>query len=581
MSHQGNIENMKWFKNLAIDKKYNVIVMMFLLVALTIASVIILSSTNRTFNTVVANNSKEINKQIILNYESYFDNIRETGNYIELNSRNLDLSNGSELEDFYINISSSNQDTITISLLAMDGSVLVTSKPNSTPYNRLNERNWFTKAVANEEVFFFSTPHRQDVFLQSNQTVISVSKVIEYNQGGELTSGVLIIELSMEEINTLARQTNLGEGGHLIITSETGDLIYSSTEECLSSTCTSNEIVQRIIIGGDFVEIDDLDMYVNINTIQGTRWRIATFVNTEIIFNSRTTIILTLFTVLGVTIVASTIAISLITKQITKPLNELKEHMMGLQHSDHLYQEVHVSGQKEVVILAEAYNDMIREIRVLLDRLVNEQTAKRKTELKALQTQINPHFLYNTLDSIVWLSEQKENDSVIKMVVALSRFFRISISRGKDIIPIDDEIQHAKYYLKIQKIRYLNQFEYVFEIDEEVRAYSVVKLVLQPLIENAIHHGIVEDEPGKITIRGYLKEETIYFEVINSGYGLNQEQIDEIYRKMLDDNYDSVGLKNVFQRLKLYYGDKSGITIASTMDESTTITIYFPVKVGT
>lgn len=568
---------MKWFRQLAIDRKYTVVVLFSLLMALLVASAIILNGTYRTFNTVVANNSKEINKQVILNYENYFNNVRQLGYYIELNSREL---SGAQLTSFYANVASSSLDALTITLLDEDGLVLATNRSGSVPSDNLTERIWFDRALAAQEVFYFSTPHQQDVFIDGSQEVISVSKAIDYLHEDDLLTGVLVIELSTEQIDVLADQTNLGEGGHLIITNDAGELIYSSIVACNSDSCPSNELVRDIIIGGDFVEIDGTDMYININTISGTRWRIATFVNVEIIAQSRTNVILTLLSVLAATVVLVTALVSVVTRQITKPLNELKEHMANIQHSDHLYREVAVTGQREVVILADAYNAMIREIRRLLDSLVAEQTEKRKTELKALQTQINPHFLYNTMDSIIWLSEQKDNESVIKMVVALSRFFRISISRGRDIIRIEDEIQHAMYYLQIQQIRYSNRFQYSFDIDPAITDYLVVKLILQPIIENAIQHGLVDDGAGTIVVRGYEQDGQVRFEVVNSGYGLNQMQIEEIHRKINDDQYNSVGLKNVVQRLRLYYGAKAGIDIASVPDKNTTITIYFPIETG-
>lgn len=564
---------MKWFSQLNIDRKYTIMVVASLLLSLIVVSIVILSSMYQTFNTMVINNSKEINKQVILNYENYFDNVRDLGYYIESNSRDIQRD---DLSSFFENVASADLDIITISLLDLEGLVIATNRRGATVNGALTTRIWYQRAVGTPEVFYFSIPHQQDVFLGESQEVISVSKMIDYITNDGLQQGVLVIELSTEQIDVLARQTNLGENGHLNITSDSGKLIYSSNDTCTTVDCPSNQLVNDIIIGGAFVTVDDTDMYVNINTIAGTRWRIATFVNVEIIAQSRRNIIWTLAVIFLVTLLIVAGLVALVTRQITKPLNALKEHMSNIQHSDHLYQEISVRGQKEVVILADAYNDMIHEIRRLLDRLVTEQTEMRKTELKALQTQINPHFLYNTLDSIVWLSEQKRNDSVIQMVVALSRFFRISISRGRDIISIEEEVQHAKYYLQIQQIRYGNRFSYEFDINKDLLSYRTVKLILQPLIENAIQHGIVDDVKGRIQVAGYEAGGLLYFSVTNNGYGLTDDQIQEIYHKIDDDQYNSVGLKNVAQRLQLYYGKYAGIRIQSVLDQSTTITIYFP-----
>ena len=179
--------------------------------------------------------------------------------------------------------------------------------------------------------------------------------------------------------------------------------------------------------------------------------------------------------------------------------------------------------------LTHSFNEMIKETRDLMDRILFEQRSKRKTEFQALQNQINPHFLYNTLDSIVYLSENKMNEKVIEMVVALSKFFRISISRGKNIILLKEELEHARNYLLIQQIRYHEKFTYEFDIDEDVLDEEVVKLTLQPLIENAIQHGInTEYGKGKIIIRAFKKDDYLYLEVEDDGYGLLPEQIEEL-----------------------------------------------------
>ncbi len=214
-----------------------------------------------------------------------------------------------------------------------------------------------------------------------------------------------------------------------------------------------------------------------------------------------------------------------------------------------------------------------------MERVLREQKEKRKTEFIALQTQINPHFLYNTLDSIIWLSENKMNEQVVEMIVALSKYFRTSISQGKTIITAEEELEHARNYLLIQKIRYSSKFDYVFEIDEEILKVNAVKLILQPLIENAIYHGISSDEDGIIIIRAYQSDGLMVFEVENNGYGLTKSQIEDIYLNMKSKiKNTSIGLKNIYQRLKLYYGDTANLEIISELDEKTIVRLTYPMK---
>ena len=211
--------------------------------------------------------------------------------------------------------------------------------------------------------------------------------------------------------------------------------------------------------------------------------------------------------------------------------------------------------------------------------MVMEQEAKRKTELDALQSQINPHFLYNTLDSIVWMIEGEQYKEAISMVTALSRLFRISISKGKTIISIADEAEHARNYMNIQKVRYKNRFVFSMEMEKRILQYSTIKLVIQPILENAIYYGMESmDGDGIIRVHGYEKDGDIYIDVDDNGPGMPQEIVDYL----LTDNDrvhkkgSGVGLLNVHQRIRLYFGDAYGLEIHSEPDVGTCVRIHLP-----
>ena len=200
----------------------------------------------------------------------------------------------------------------------------------------------------------------------------------------------------------------------------------------------------------------------------------------------------------------------------------------------------------------------------------------RKTELRALQTQINPHFLYNTLDSIAWMCEQGRNADAVKMVHALARLFRISISQGHELIPVAREIEHAESYLQIQKYRYKNQFTYAFDVDPECLDFLCNKITLQPIIENAINHGLklLVDE-GRIDVRVYRDGEDIVFCVQDNGVGMTPEQVESILRRD-PGNHTGIGIKNVNDRLQIYFGRQYGLHITSEPDVGTTVEIRMP-----
>ena len=226
--------------------------------------------------------------------------------------------------------------------------------------------------------------------------------------------------------------------------------------------------------------------------------------------------------------------------------------------------------------LSGSFRHMVLRIQQLMSTVREEEINLRKTELKALQAQINPHFLYNTLDSIAWMCEQGRNADAVKMVHALARLFRISISKGHELIPISKEIQHAESYLQIQKYRYKNQFTYEFDVDPACLDYYCNKITLQPIIENAINHGLdLLVEEGRITVQVRQDGEDIVFTVRDNGVGMSRELIESILEQGPKDR-TGIGIRNVNDRLQIYFGKQYGLHITSEPDVGTCVEIRMP-----
>jgi two-component system, sensor histidine kinase YesM len=237
----------------------------------------------------------------------------------------------------------------------------------------------------------------------------------------------------------------------------------------------------------------------------------------------------------------------------------------------------------EITELGMSFNIMIGKIRELLDSKIKEQENLKKAELRALQAQINPHFLYNTLDTIIWMSEAKKNDQVIEIVSALSSFFRISLSKGKDWITIGEEIERTKSYLTIQKMRYRDIMDYEIQVDEAVSDYTILKLILQPLVENALYHGIKNKrQGGTIIVRAKPKNENqIQLEVEDNGIGFTPEKLAQLQVELEDDSGDiklesGFGIGNVNKRIRLYYGKQYGLSVKSEYYTGTCVTLVIP-----
>ena len=211
---------------------------------------------------------------------------------------------------------------------------------------------------------------------------------------------------------------------------------------------------------------------------------------------------------------------------------------------------------------------------------LDDEFAKDVSEFDTLQSQINPHFLYNTLDIIVWMIENEKQSEAVKAVTALARFFRISLSKGKSIIPVRDELEHVRNYLMIQHMRYKNKFSYSIEAEEEVLGLASLKLILQPMVENAIYHGMeFMDGDGEIKIRAWKEEENLYLSVEDNGLGMTEEQVERLFTDtghVPSRRGSGIGVKNVNERIHLYFGKNYGLSIESEPDEGTTVRIHLP-----
>jgi|LGOV01.1.fsa_nt_gb two-component system sensor histidine kinase YesM len=573
---------MNRFRNISISRSILAFITIIVFLVLSIWGLITYNIFLGTTNDVVESTSKEINKQIIMNYESYIFDVIEVADYITQVTLEFTLSNNEdELEKIYETMDNSNQFIASISLLTNLGASFISSDKNEVTYNDLNERNWFYSAYIDSSIYHFSTPHVEDIYPGGDHQVITVSKVIKYIDNDSEKSGVLVMELEVSNFDKLTEVTNLGEDGHIIITDENYNTVFTNDDTCFESDCKSIDLMKDIILGGTFAEVDDVSMYVNVNTIYLTRWRIATFVNAEQINTATDSVIISFLVAFSIAFAITVYISSLFSNRITSPIYKLNDYMKKFQKGN-LNSKVEVKGQKELVELGDSFNEMIDEISSLMNEVLNEQMSKRKTQLIALQNQINPHFLYNTLDSILYLSENKRNEDVEQMIVALSKFFRTSISNEKNVIPLSEEIDHIQSYLLIQKIRYHNRFSYTFEIDESLLDFNVLKLGLQPIVENAIYHGInPETEDNIITIRAYRTDYFVCVEVQNNGYGISEKDIQKIYEGFKDQSTTKhIGLRNTNQRLQLYYGEKSRLEIKSELDEYTIVRVYFPITRG-
>lgn len=266
-----------------------------------------------------------------------------------------------------------------------------------------------------------------------------------------------------------------------------------------------------------------------------------------------------------------------IARSVTQPIRELCAATQKVAKGN--FTPTKIESGDEIQVLTESFNDMTEEIQYLIENIKREQWNLRDTELKLLQAQINPHFLYNTLDAIVWMAEGGQDREVVAMVTALSEFFRTTLSEGRDYITIREEESHIRSYLKIQEFRYADILEYEINVDSALYDYTILKLTLQPFVENALYHGIKNKRgKGKIIVSGYEKDEKIYFEVADNGIGMDEEELARLRRKLDGQPVHGrgFGLENVHERIRLNYGPEYGVSFQSKKGEGTVVIVCIP-----
>jgi len=296
-------------------------------------------------------------------------------------------------------------------------------------------------------------------------------------------------------------------------------------------------------------------------------------------------VIITMIVALGSIIIASFLMNVLLTDSITKPIQMLCDKTALVAKGDFTARSF-CDNHDELGLLSDSFNYMAMKLQQQVDSIKQEQENLRHMESKLLQAQINPHFLYNTLDTIIWLIEGNKYREAIDIVVSLSEFFRIIVSKGKDFISIQEEVIHIKSYLQIQQSRYSNILDYEIDIPQELYQYQILKLTLQPIVENSLYHGIkMIRARGKITVTGKMLGNDICFWVIDNGIGMDEEEVKELKNAvglglLGSEQNTGFGLANVNKRIKLNYGSMYGLTINSKRGEGTVIMIRIPARLA-
>lgn len=451
-------------------------------------------------------------------------------------------------------------------------------------YSKLD---WYAKAVAKPQDAIITGPNRHS-FFDTDDEVISLSREVQSYENGTFR-GVILINLNMNKITEICNSFQEKQENFICIINDKGELVYEqqngrerfafdekeNRQELNTALGKTKESCFRLNYRGEKYLVTRTDM-------KTTGWTLVSMVPYKSVMAETMAISGVMILAVAITLIVTLLLLNRILTGVVKPLKKLEKYMVQV-NPDNMDQRMEILTDDEIGHLSMKFNQMMDRIRNLKEQVIEEQEDKRKYELQALQAQINPHFLYNTLDSIIWMAETNDSN-IVAMTEALAKLFRISLNKGNEEISLERELEHVKNYLIIQSMRYADKFTYEISAEPGVERCRTIKLILQPIVENCIYHGIKKKRgTGKITIRAYRREQNLIIEVSDDGCGMPEE----ICRKILSDEIESenisgsgIGVKNVNERIQLHFGKKYGLSYSSEEGVGTTVTYVLPYNEG-
>ena len=534
--------------------------------------------------------SVQLIHQVSNSMDVYVETIEKMVNYIQLELQDTPFftmetedAPGWESETDYIrsvleNVANSHREVAGIFIATKEDLYVSTgmSRISRDPFQ--NER-WYREASENpEEIQLISVVTGRNIVTNRSYSiddVFSLAKAVQDPETGEVL-GVILLDIRHDIIQSSINGVTIGEKGFVFVMDQEDNIVYTPVNGIVYRVnpkwVKAMEPMSVQIQGGSYQIRSELSPY--------TGWRTVGVFSMDEVMSSVNTIVYILFTCVIISLVLVVIVSFKFSRTLTNPIFKLKRLMKQAESGD-LTVRFNFQHNDEIGELGQSFNHMIARIDQLIQMVYVEQENKRTAEMKSLQEQIKPHFLYNTLDTISWMARDYDAEDIVRLVDALTNMFRIGLSHGKDIITVKEEITHVSNYLYIQKIRYKDKLNYVIHVDESLYAIEVPKLILQPLVENAIYHGVkAKRGGGTITITGVPEGENLVFTVQDNGAGMPQEKVEELNRRMSErsvlDEQKSFGLFYIRERIQLCYGTGYGVHVESALGEGTRVTITLP-----
>lgn len=541
-------------------------------------------------NEMAAETSQRVLEQVNWSLDSYLRSmmrVSDTVYYRVIKNADLEQSGTEqELRDALELLYAKDRDVlVSLALFDSDGGLIsatpLTELKNSVTPSR---EEWFTAAMERIENLHFSTPHVQNLFEDPDSRyhwVVSLSRHVELTGGGVIRSGVLLVDMNFSGIEQICKDVSFSDGqGYLYLIDRNGEIIYHPRQQLIyAGLLEENNQAAAAYSDGTYTEVfRSQRRQVTVKTVGYTGWKLVGVAPTESLRDNYSQLLLFALFVVSLSIFLLVFVNLRLSEWITAPMKKLDLAVRQLEKGAETA-DFDVDGPYEVEHLSHSVQSMVSTMRHLMEDVIQQEEEKRRSELDVLQSQINPHFLYNTLDSVVWMTENGRTQEAVVMLTALARFFRISLSKGSNIIPIGDELEHARNYLTIQKMRYKNKFSVDIFAEPGIEKLYTIKLIVQPILENAIYHGMeYADGDGEIHIRAFREGENAVIEVEDNGPGMSDETVQQLLKpgRCSKAKGSGIGLRNVHQRIRLTFGAAYGLSIRSEPDNGTVVRICLP-----
>lgn len=461
--------------------------------------------------------------------------------------------------------------------MSRSGEVVLSDRTKQVnPYADFMVTDWYLRPLSYTKDIIVSPSHVQNLVQGEYPWVISISKAIT-DPLTEAVTGVLVVDLNYSAIAGICENAQIGSGGYIYLIDSRGSLIYHKQQQLIHANLKS-EYIHEVLAVREHDEAyllreDDRSVYL-LDYSSLTDWTAVGVVKTEELIDKHGMIVFFALMAISAVSLAAVMA-ALISTAITRPIKQLESTMHEVEQGD-LSVRADTSLNNEIGHLSRAFNSMVEHTNALMAQRVEDEKEKRHSEIRALQAQINPHFLYNTLDAIIWMAASGKNDEVMEMTSALARLFRTSISSDHRLVPLSMEKENILSYLTIQKMRYEDKLTYTLDMPERFDAFLLPKLILQPIVENAIYHGLKPlPDGGMVHIHALERGGCLVLSVEDNGVGMDEEQIRRLFIQKPQDSH-GIGVVNVHSRIRLLFGEPYGLFYSSRSGCGTRVEILLP-----